>query len=64
MESPLVTVGVVSYNAEIFIEDTLTSVYNQTYKNIELILSDDHSSDNTVEVAKKWFENHKYRCVC
>lgn len=63
MESPLVTVGVVSYNAEIFIEDTLTSVYNQTYKNIELILSDDHSSDNTVEVAKKWFENHKDRFV-
>lgn len=63
MEKPLVTVGVVTYNAEKFIEDTLDSVYNQTYRNIELILSDDHSSDNTVEVAKKWFDKHKDRFV-
>lgn len=58
---PLVTVCVVTYNSEDFILETLESIKNQTYKNFELIISDDGSSDNTLTVAKKWLEkNDKY----
>ena len=42
-----------SYNAEIWIESCLKSVLNQTYKNYEIILVDDMSSDNTIKIAKK-----------
>ena len=42
-----------SYNAERWIEKCLKSVLNQTYKNYEIILVDDVSSDNTVALAKK-----------
>lgn len=50
----LVSVIVVSYNSSKTICDTLDSIYRQTYSPIELIISDDCSSDNTVEVAREW----------
>lgn len=62
-ETPLVTVGVVSYNAENFIQESLNSVYNQTYRNIELIVSDDHSSDATLQKINEWIPSHKDRFV-
>lgn len=52
---PLVSVVVVSYNSATTVIETLESIKNQTYKNIELILSDDCSKDDTVIVAKDWF---------
>lgn len=61
--SPLVTVGIVSYNAESFILESLNSVYNQTYQNIELIISDDHSSDATLNIINDWLPSHKDRFV-
>lgn len=57
----LVTVRVSSYNSEDTIIDTLKSIYNQTYSNIELIVSDDCSSDNTVDICTKWLEKNQAR---
>lgn len=63
--NPLVTALVVSYNAEDYILDTLQSIYDQTYQNIELVLCDDASSDKTVELSRKWMEEHQSRfCRC
>ena len=59
----LVSVRVVSYNAEKTILETLNSVKNQTYRNIELIISDDCSKDKTVETARKWIEENKDRFI-
>ncbi len=39
-ENPLVSIVVITYNSEKYILETLKSIYNQTYKNIELIISD------------------------
>ncbi len=52
-KKPLVSIVVPSYNQGIFIEDTILSILNQTYKNIEIIVCDGNSTDNTIEVLKK-----------
>lgn len=57
-ELPLVTIGVVSYNNARFTTETLNSVANQTYENIELIIVDDNSFDNSVELINKWLLNY------
>ncbi|MBR6388609.1 MAG: glycosyltransferase [Opitutales bacterium] len=62
-KEPLVSVGILSYNSSKTILETLESVKAQTYKNIELIISDDASKDNTVEVCRKWIEENKARFV-
>lgn len=62
-DNPLVSVRVVSYNAADTIIETLESVKSQTYHNIELIVSDDCSKDNTVEIASSWIEQNKSRFV-
>lgn len=55
----LVSVVVQAYNSADTICDTLESIKAQTYPNIELIISDDKSKDNTVEVAKAWIEKNE-----
>lgn len=59
-EFPLVSVIVITYNSAKTVLETLESIKNQTYKNIELIISDDCSKDNTVEICKKWI--NEYGC--
>jgi len=51
---PLVSVIIPTLNEEKMIGNTLKAVKNQTYKNIEIIVSDGCSSDKTVEIAKKY----------
>jgi len=53
-DNPLVTVICLSYNHSLFVVESLQSVMNQSYKNIELIIVDDKSSDNSVEVINQW----------
>ena len=60
---PLVTVGVVTYNSGEFIESTLDSIKNQDYQNIELVISDDCSSDDTVSKCESWLEKNSARFV-
>lgn len=51
---PLVSFVVTSYNYEKFIEQTLDSIVNQSYKNYEIIVVDDCSSDNSVSVIERF----------
>ncbi|PKG98922.1 glycosyltransferase family 2 protein [Paraglaciecola sp. MB-3u-78] len=51
--SPLISVITVCYNAENELETTIASVINQTYKNIEYIIIDGYSKDNSVDLIKK-----------
>lgn len=52
MELPLVSVICLCYNHERFVEEAIRSVQNQTYKNIQLIVVDDASTDNSVNVIR------------
>jgi glycosyltransferase involved in cell wall biosynthesis len=58
-ELPLVSVAVVNYNNSKYVIDTLNSVSKQTYSNIELIIADDWSVDNSVALIKKWLKDYK-----
>ncbi len=57
-EKPLVTVIALCYNHERFVLEALQSVVNQTYSNIELIIVDDFSMDNSVKNILKFLENN------
>lgn len=61
MYNPLVSIVVAAYNAESYIEETLDSCINQRYRNIEIIITDDCSGDNTLSVCTSWIEKQKYK---
>ena len=54
MNRPLISIIIPVYNAEKFIEDTINTVINQTYDNYEIILIDDCSTDNSVNIINKY----------
>lgn len=51
---PLITVGIPVYNRELLITKCIQSVLNQTYSNFEIILVDDGSTDNSLEICKSF----------
>ena len=63
MNQPLVSIPIVTYNSAAFIVETLESVKAQTYPNIELIVSDDCSTDDTVKICREWIAQNKERFV-
>lgn len=54
----LVSIIVPNYNHEPYLRERLESIYNQTYKNYEVILLDDCSSDNSVSILKEYQEKY------
>lgn len=61
--NPLVSVAVIAYNSANTIVETLDSIATQDYQNLELIISDDGSSDNTMSLCREWVEQNKERFV-
>lgn len=57
---PLVSVIVPCYNHEQYVEECIESILNQTYKNIELIVIDDGSSDNSPKLLQTLSEKHGF----
>lgn len=55
---PLVTIIVPNYNHAKFLPQRLDSIYNQTYRNFEVLLLDDVSSDNSVEILRDYFNRY------
>ena len=54
MSKPLVSICLPTFNGAEFLEETLDSIGNQIYKNFELVVSDNCSTDNTVEIIKEF----------
>ncbi|MFC2080838.1 glycosyltransferase family 2 protein [Bacteroidota bacterium] len=59
IKHPLVSIVVITYNSSQYVLETLESTKNQTYKNIELIISDDASNDNTIEICNEWLTKNQ-----
>jgi glycosyltransferase involved in cell wall biosynthesis len=57
----LITVIIPTYNRDDTIKRAIDSVLNQTYKNLELIIVDDGSTDNTKDVIKKYLKDKRIR---
>jgi glycosyltransferase involved in cell wall biosynthesis len=62
ISSPLVSVIALCFNQEDFLKDTLDSIKLQTYKNIEFIIIDDCSTDQSVKKIETWIKANKYNC--
>ena len=55
--TPLVSVLVASFNHARYLEDCLDSLLHDGYENLELVLTDDGSSDDCFEIATRWVED-------
>jgi len=51
--SPLVSVAMCTYNGAAYLTAQLETILNQTYLNLEIVIVDDGSTDNTVEIVKE-----------
>lgn len=61
IENPKISIIIPTYNSAMFIEDCLDSVINQTYKNWEVIIVDQMSTDNTLDIINK--KNNKFKII-
>lgn len=58
-EKPLVSILIPVYNAQKFLAETIENCLEQTYPNIEIIMVDDGSSDESLSIARTYEEKHR-----
>lgn len=59
--SPLVSIALATYNGSRFLQTQLDSIYAQTWQNIEVVVCDDHSTDDTVSILEAYRLSHGLR---
>lgn len=59
MNNPLVSLCILTYNQEDYIRETLEGAVSQDYDNLEIIVSDDNSKDNTFKIIEEFASQYK-----
>ena len=59
MKVPKVTIGIPVFNGDQFLRKSIESIINQSYQDIEIIISDNCSTDNTEKICKTYAFNDK-----
>lgn len=62
-KQPLVTIGMPLFNEEQFLQSALLSMLEQNYENIEIIISDNCSTDKTVEICKNFTQQYSHLSI-
>ncbi|NDV46181.1 glycosyltransferase [Paludibacter sp. 221] len=62
LEPPMVSIVMPVFNADQYLKESITSVLGQTYRNFELIIIDDCSSDNSVNIIRS-FDDERIRLI-
>ena len=57
---PKLSIVVPTYNRENYLKECLDSIINQNYPNLEIIVTDDNSTDNTENICKEYIKNFSY----
>jgi len=60
VETPLISIVTIVFNGDKYLEETILSVINQSYKNIEYIIIDGGSTDRTLDIIKKYEKSIDY----
>ncbi|WP_294080870.1 glycosyltransferase family 2 protein [Proteiniphilum sp. UBA5384] len=63
MESPLVSIIIPVYNSEKYVEESIRSALHQTYRNIEIIIVNDGSTDNSPQIIEN-LQRQDNRIIC
>ena len=64
MNEEYVDVLMATCNGEKYVREQIESILNQTYKNINLIISDDKSDDSTTEILNFYYNKFKVSIIC
>jgi len=57
-EDALISIAMATYNGERYLKEQLDSIYSQTYKNIEVVVTDDCSTDGTIKILEQYSKSH------
>lgn len=63
MDFPLVSIIVPVFNVEEYLERCLISIKNQTYSNIEVLIVNDGSTDNSKAIAEKYLTDTRFHLI-
>jgi len=61
MPCPLVTIGIPTFNQEKYISEAIESALAQHYPNLEVVVADDGSTDNTAPIASKYLSDPRFK---
>ncbi len=59
-EHPKISIVVPTYNRENYLKECLDSIINQNYPNLEIVVTDDNSTDNTEIIAKEYIKKYPF----
>ena len=63
MKKPKISIIIPVYNVEKYLERCLNSIRNQSYDNLEVIMIDDCSTDNSYEICQKYEEKYNFKLL-